>query len=169
MKQSLWELNISFHLLVKFQRAQLAGFNLDDAAHAASDDTHATNLKYFEKLGEEQNDQTPEVAAAIQRSRQSKTSRFAPRPQEAAPAEQAAVATIVESTTAPAVKISDSTAAPETTPTKTSSEVTSAEDTGAAKATKCNSDILKQLMLEVSLTPTKCSPTHDLKANQFLF
>uniref|UniRef100_A0AC34F075 Ground-like domain-containing protein n=1 Tax=Panagrolaimus sp. ES5 TaxID=591445 RepID=A0AC34F075_9BILA len=77
-------------------RAQLAGFNLDDPSHV---DTESTQLKYFEKLGEEQQaDQIPEVVVAIEKAKNSKTSRFAPRPQNEAPA----AAVMVESTDAPA-------------------------------------------------------------------
>uniref|UniRef100_A0AC34GET4 Ground-like domain-containing protein n=1 Tax=Panagrolaimus sp. ES5 TaxID=591445 RepID=A0AC34GET4_9BILA len=141
-------------------RAQLAGFNLDDPSHV---DTESTQLKYFEKLGEEQQqaDQIPEVVVAIEKAKNSKTSRFAPRPQDDAPA----AAVMVESTdapAAPAVKVSDSTAAPEVVPTRTSSEVTSAESE-AEQTSKCNSDALKQLMLE-NITENSSESKHTINA-----
>uniref|UniRef100_A0A914YIZ5 Ground-like domain-containing protein n=1 Tax=Panagrolaimus superbus TaxID=310955 RepID=A0A914YIZ5_9BILA len=141
-------------------RAQLAGFNLDDPSNV---DSESTQLKYFEKLGEEQqqqSDQIPEVVVAIEKSKKSKTSRFAPRPQDDAPV---APAVMVESTVAPAVKVSDSTAAPEVAPTRTSAEVTSAEESEASQTSKCNNDALKQLMLE-NITENSSESKHTINA-----
>uniref|UniRef100_A0A914YSC9 Ground-like domain-containing protein n=1 Tax=Panagrolaimus superbus TaxID=310955 RepID=A0A914YSC9_9BILA len=144
-------------------RAQLAGFNLDDPSHV---DTESTQLKYFEKLGEEQqqqSDQIPEVVVAIEKSKKSKTSRFAPRPQDDAPVAPAAATVMVAATAAPAVKVSDSTAAPDIAPTRTSAEVTSAEESEASQTSKCNNDALKQLMLE-NITENSSESKHTINA-----
>lgn len=118
-----------------FQRAQLAGFNLDDPS--AVSQVSQNQLKYLEKLGEENNDSPVETeefdARTLSRAKESKTVRFAPQKDSAKEID-------TESSPEP-VRVDQSTAAP---------SVVSAEETAAKDSDqKCNNEELRKLIIEV--------------------
>ncbi|KAE9552314.1 hypothetical protein FO519_004471 [Halicephalobus sp. NKZ332] len=122
-------------LYQKFQRAKLAGFNLDDPSTVSEESQK--QLKYYEKLGEENNDVPVEThefdEESLSKFKESKSVRFAPQKIETTSPE-------------PLVRVDQSTAAPEITLPK---EIVSAEETSAKDSEqKCNNEELRKLIIE---------------------